>query len=559
MSFLRIPRASLLDDYLNPLWREMGVDAPDAYHQHLLETVFTYANDNDNALACRRYMEVVKDELLETPIADILSGDEYEPTLLGFFYSRLYRRIFAHIRKRNIKAADYFHHDRLNKDVNSEHTQDIIHAIKEELTEITDVHHTLSREDALHHLSPEVIDAYKYNKTWFKDVNNDVVLEVIEVLMDAADKGNSLGNKITQQIARANPTTPNPSNTPDAKHPIMLSEFQIMGIVISFSYLMLSVITPLYKRFALGRDDPIINKWSLRYFIPAVILFGLGIVALTVPVTAMWIGLTFSLYSLASNIFKVTVYFNFYFELKRKIKENAQEIIELATKRDSLHGEIHQKNSLYKESIKNHDIDLAATCAAEITELEKEYQSTTTGWLTALAKKEELEVQRIRTLDKITGGLNLIRLVLAVTGLIGVILALIPATMPIGAIISFTVLCIGVAILATHHVNKFHLIHEEKSQAKLKRDEFKPGFDKVSTYAQTTYAKTIGKLNKNKVADDKKPEPPAMTTEDPAATNKSQIKLSPSVLSLLFKDSKSTHHPDPDPDERPGITLGSLG
>jgi len=471
--FPPIARANLFDLCLNPLWEEMRLVTPYKYYGLLQDTLSSHIKDKPEAH--RKYMEAINAELEDEAFSSILNEDgEYHPRLLSIFYSRIRRRISAKVKKCNIKPVDYFNLDKIKSLTKNQRKIDIQDAVAEELTEVTTMHETLARHNLLHHLPTSELNTYIYDNTWFQYVNFDIFLEVLEVLTDAADKGNSLGNKVNSFIhPKVAPSTDTRDN---GNHPFAPNGFQITGLVISFFYLLISIVTPLYKKYKLklDPDKPLVNKWSLRYFIPSVVLFSIGVVALTVPVTGIWIGLAFAAYSLASNIFKVAVYFHYYCELKREIAENADKITDLETTRDALHGKIQELKQEHKRLVNAGDVDKATACAESIASLEKQHTAATIEWAAALSNKEELEVKRIRTLDKWSGLFNLARLTLACVAIAGAILVVNPATLPVGGVILFVTLCVGIVLVAGHYINKFNLIKKEKGLAKIKRDLYKP-------------------------------------------------------------------------------------
>jgi hypothetical protein len=149
-------------------------------------------------------------------------------------------------------------------------------------------------------------------------------------------------------------------------------------------------------------------------------------------------------------------------------------MILLNKKRSSLHAKIQVLKTTYKKLVDAGDVDAAKICAEKIVRQTSKHETATAAWLAALSDKEELEVKRIRTLDKWTGALNMARLVLAGVAISGAILSVIPATLPIGAIILFVTLCVSIVLVGAHYINKFHLIRKEKAIANLKKLEFTP-------------------------------------------------------------------------------------
>lgn len=478
--FPPIDRASLFDRCLEPLREETGVDLPSDYQSLLKRTVSKYTKAEHNA--CKIYLQAVNTELLEGAHPTLLNEDgEYHPELLTIFYTRIRLRILAKIKKRGIAPVAYFNLNDAKNITIDEHGTDIEDAIKEEVAEITTVHETLSQLSLVKDLPKTEIDFYKYENTWFRKVNNDIFLDVLDVILDTADKGNSLGNKVTHLLDKK--TTPTNTNTQDnVKNFLNPSPFQITGMVISFLYLGISILTPFYKKYKLKYNDPIINKWSMRYFVPSVVLCGLGLVAMLMPAIGMWIGIVFSAYSLFNNIFKVSLYFYYYNKLNRDLAKNTAQISRLNIDRNNLQNLIAQKKERYKLLIKESaHPDAVKACADSIVQYENEYVELTEKWLAALSKKEELEVKKLRTQDKVTGLLNILRLATVVTSCVGVILSLIPFTMPIGATILLVTFCVGTALLTAHYINKFNMLKKEKALAKEKCAAFNPTADISST------------------------------------------------------------------------------
>ncbi len=424
-------------------------------------------------------MQSVNAELLDdAPLDNILGLDgKFHPRLLTIFYSRVMARLVAKIKKRNIRPSSYLDLTDLTSIPDGERGTDILTAIKEEIVEVTDVHLSLSANKTLHHLPEADINTFKHEATWFKDVNNDVFLEVLEVIVDYTDKGNSLAKKIDHYI----PKTSLANKVDDVKQGISLGASQIIGIVVSVAYLFISIITPLYKKFKLNRPDPIINRWSLRYFIPSVALFTLGVVAMTIPVVGLWSGLGFAAYSFGSNIFKVAIYFYYYYDLKREIRENEANLNRFATAREELRAQILERKNAYKSYQLTNDTDAAKTCADQIKDLEKQHEDATAGWLKALAESDELAIKRIRTQDKFTGFLNIARLIVVHAALAGAILSVIPPVAFVGGILLLTTLCLSTILVTAHYINKFVLIREEKIKAREKKHVFNDAIPQASS------------------------------------------------------------------------------
>jgi hypothetical protein len=478
--FPPIVRENLFNQDLGSIWAEMTVHIPESY-QELLTSIFNgYIENPDNHKACRKYMDGVNAELLaDGPLENILLNGTFHPRLLAIFYRRVLARLIAKFKNRKIKPASYVDLTDLETIPDGERGADILAAIKEEITEVTNVHLSLSANKTLHDLPVEDIKAYKHEATWFKDVNNDIFLEIVEIVVDYTDKGNSLAKKIDHYI----PKTALDHRADDIKQGIAFGASQIIGIVVSVGYLLISIITPLYKKFKLNRPDPLINRWSMRYFIPSVLLFTLGMVAMTVPVVGLWSGLGFAAYSFGSNIFKVTIYFYYYYELKEEIRKNDAALARFAEQRIDLRQEIIRLKGIYKEYQLNNDTDAAKSCAATIQNLERQHEEATAGWLKAQAASDELAIKRIRTQDKFTGFLNIARLIVVHGALAGAILSVIPPLAMVGGIVLLTTLCLSTILVTAHYINKFILIREEKNKARQKKHEFMDALPQASSVA----------------------------------------------------------------------------
>jgi hypothetical protein len=465
-----------------------------------------------------QYMETIRSIMGQDAPPEILDENNcYHPKLISYFYSQVRHRAYKRIR-RNLQGTDQSRWPRLIRRMPmSEWIMYINEAMDDETTEAeTIAHHLDTQTDSK--LSQDAINKYKYENTWFRHVNNDILLECFEVVTDSVDKGNSFANKISHMLPKSsNPPQDNSThkssamaangNPPNGSiNPSVISGFQIAGFVVSGLYLFISIITPIYKKYVLKTEENVINRWSMRYFIPSVALLALGIVAATVTVVGPWAAIVFAAYSLFNNIMKVHYYIKDYRQLKRDIEENKRVIDETTQTIQNLTEDINKTTQHYLAAKKSGDTDLASKYLKELDTLQQKHKSAQETLLAAYADKEENEVKRIKKFDVLTGVSNALRLAMVFVTISGVILSLIPGMQPVGFTILFVSLCIGTALLAGHWINKFRLIHQEKKTAREKALSFLPD-SVLSTELSNRRLKTAkpaGKkqtLNGNKFVD----------------------------------------------------------
>lgn len=429
---------------------------------------------------------------------------DFHHELLIRFYSRVYKRILFKIKKKNIDKAAYFANQP------AEGWKNFLHEAVQEETEHSNT--ISSAIQSLKPLSDDEIRDYKFNHLLINVNSYTLGFKITETILGAGTKINSTTKRIDTthffpQVANTQPFHPLPPNMADLHTPHLTDllqpqsssykpyginptsfGFQIAGIIFSGLWLIYNIIYIAYHKKKENRD--IFTKDNLREALPSFIFFPLSLVALLTPV-GMWIAIVFAAHSIIDVAYKLYEHFKNRNQVKKDIKANNDNIIEIERKRHKY--ETHISNAL--EKLKSLDLTKEAEQATELIKTIQEYTAKNAAARTALCDalnlKDKLEIDLINKTNNYAVFSYTARTVIAVAAAVGLALTFIPPTMFIGGMILLVTTCLSAAIFIPQIINRFRS-HNKITQMRM---------NKLEEYGVDTKAMLKGlKVSTDKVA-----------------------------------------------------------